>query len=110
MAMKLQSAVVCHAIKESSGTFEGKPFSSTTFHLSVDMAENSAGRSIGTVTRPFKLGDASEFEKWANLKDTWPESGLPCLATFDVTAGSDNSSKLVLVALAPAASPQRKAA
>lgn len=107
--MKMQSQVVCHAVKESKGSFEGKPFSSTTFHLSVDMAENTAGRSIGTVTRPFKLGDASEFEKWAHLKDTWPESGLPCLATFDVVAGADNSSKLTLLALAPAAQ-QRKAA
>lgn len=108
--MKMQSQVVCHAIKESKGTFEGKPFSSTTFHLSVDMAENGAGRSIGSVTRPFKLGDASEFEKWAHLKDAWPEAGLPCVATFDIVAGADNSSKLTLLALSPAAALQRKAA
>lgn len=109
--MKMQSQVVCHAIKESKGTFEGKPFSSTTFHLAVDMAENGAGRSIGSVTRPFKLGDASEFEKWVHHKDTWPETGLPCLATFDVVAGADNASKLTLLALA-AVSPAlvRKAA
>ena len=108
--MKMQSAVVCHAIKESKGSYEGTPFSSTTFHLAVDMAENSAGRSIGNVTRPFKLGDATEYEKWANLKDTWPESGLPCMATFDVVAGADNASKLTLLALVPTAAPQRKAA
>jgi len=107
--MKMQSNVVCHAIKESKGTFEGKAFSSTTFHLSVDMAENTSGRSIGSVTRPFKLGDASEFDKWAHLAKTWPDSGLPCLATFDVVAGADNSSKLTLLALV-AAEPQRKAA
>ena len=107
--MKMQSQVVCHAIKESKGSFEGKPFSSTTFHLSVDMAENTAGRSIGNVTRPFKLGDATEYEKWASMKDIWPESGLPCNATFEVVAGADNASKLTLLALVPAAQ-QRKAA
>lgn len=106
--MKMQSAVLCTGIKESSGTFEGKPFSSTTFHLNVDVAENTAGRSIGTVTRPFKLGDASEFEKWISFKGAWPASGLPCIATFDVVAGAENSSKLTLIALAPA--PQGKAA
>lgn len=99
--MKMQSQVVCHAIKESKGTFEGKPFSSTTFHLAVDMAENGSGRSIGSVTRPFKLGDASEFEKWASLANNWPVTGLPCLGTFDVVAGADNSSKLTLLALVP---------
>ena len=108
--MKMQSHVTCHAIKESKGSFEGKAFSSTTFHLAVDMAENTAGRSIGNVTRPFKLGDASEFETWANMKDAWPESGLPCVATFDVVAGADNSSKLTLLALVPAPVQQRKAA
>ena len=108
--MKMQSQVVCHAIKESKGTFEGKPFSSTTFHLSVDMAENGSGRSIGSVTRPFKLGDASEFEKWAHLSQSWPATGLPCMGTFDVVAGADNSSKLTLLALVPESQPQRKAA
>lgn len=100
--MKMQSQVVCTAIKESKGSFEGKAFSSTTFHLIVDMAENSSGRSIGAVTRPFKLGDASEFEKWAHLAKSWPVTGLPCVATFDVVAGSDNTSKLTLLHLAPA--------
>ena len=100
--MKMQSHVVCTAIKESKGMFENKAFSSTTFHLTVDMAENSSGRSIGMVTRPFKLGDASEFEKWAHFKSSWPAAGLPCLATFEVIAGSDNTSKLTLLALVPA--------
>lgn len=108
--MKMQSAVLCTAIKESSGTFEGKPFSSTTFHLHVDMAENSAGRAIGVVSRPFKLGDSSEFEKWAHLKSAWPATGLPCLATFEVVAGADNASKLMLLDLRPASQAQEKKA
>lgn len=101
--MKMQSNVICTAIKESKGEYEGRPFSSTTFHLTVDMAENTSGRSMGVVTRPFKLGDASEYDKWAHLKPSWPVTGLPCVATFEVTAGSDNASKLVLVKLAIAA-------
>ena len=103
--MKMQSNVVCTAIKESKGDFDGRAFSSTTFHLNVDMAENTSGRSIGTVTRPFKMGDASEFEKWAHLKNSWPAAGLPCVATFDVVAGSDNTSKLTLLALVPVSAP-----
>lgn len=108
--MKMQSNVLCTGIKESSGSFEGKPFSSTTFHLNVDVAENTAGRSIGTVTRPFKMGDATEFEKWAKLKDQWPATGLPCVATFDMVAGADNTHKLTLLDLRPAAQSQEKKA
>lgn len=106
--MKMQSNVLCTGIKESSGSFEGKAFSSTTFHLNVDVAENTAGRSIGAVTRPFKMGDASEFEKWVGMKASWPAAGLPCVATFDVVAGADNTSKLTLLELRPAS--QAKAA
>lgn len=107
--MQMKSHVTCTAIKESQGSFEGKPFSSTTFHLTVDMAENTAGRSIGVVTRPFKFGDASEFEKWAHLKASWPAAGLPCIATFEVVAGADNASKLTLVGLVASPATTSKA-
>lgn len=108
--MKFQSRTICTGIKESAGTMEGKAFSSTTFHLIVDVAENSAGRSIGQVTRPFKFGDATEFEKWAHLAKSWPAGGLPCDAEFEVVAGADNSSKLVLLNLKPSAQTARAAA
>lgn len=108
--MKFQNTVLCTGIKESKGEFEGKAFSSTTFHLNVDVAENSAGRSIGTVTRPFKHGDASEFEKWAHLSKSWPVGGLPCIADFEVVAGADNKSNLVLLGIRPATQPNAKAA
>ena len=108
--MKMQSVAVCTGIKESKGDFEGKAFSSTTFHLHVDVAENGSGRSLGVVSRPFKFGDASEFEKWVPLKAAWPATGLPCLATFDVVAGADNSSKLTLLDLRPASQAQEKKA
>ena len=99
--MKFSNTAICTGIKESKGEFEGKGFSSTTFHLIVDVAENGAGRSIGAVTRPFKFGDASEFEKWVNVGKSWPASGLPCACDFEVVAGSDNSSKLVLLGIKP---------
>ena len=108
--MKFSNQALCTGIKESKGEFEGKGFSSTTFHLNVDVAENGAGRSLGTVTRPFKFGDASEFEKWAHLKNSWPASGLICKCDFEVVAGADNSSKLVLLGITPAASTVQKAA
>ncbi|MDO8447539.1 MAG: hypothetical protein Q7T10_01880 [Rhodoferax sp.] len=96
--MQVNSEVVVHAIKESVGTFEGKPFSSTTFHCEVDLKENGAGRSLGRVTRPFKLGDAKEFDKWAHLG-----AALPCkaTATFDMDAAKEDGVKLTLVAIRP---------
>lgn len=108
--MKFTNKAICTAIKESKGEIEGKAFSSTTFHLNVDLAENGAGRSIGTVTRPFKFGDASEFEKWAHLSKSWPAAGLLCEADFEVVAGADNSSKLTLLGIRPAQAVARPAA
>jgi hypothetical protein len=101
--MKFSNKAICTGIKESKGEFEGKGFSSTTFHLIVDVAENGAGRSIGAVTRPFKFGDASEFEKWVNVGKAWPAGGLTCDCDFEVVAGADNSSKLVLHGIKPTA-------
>jgi hypothetical protein len=100
--MKLQ--LLCTGIKESKGEFEGKPFSSTTFHLIVDVAENGAGRSLGAVTRPFKFGDASEFDKWAHLSKSWPANGVQCDCDVDLVAGADNATKLVLKGIKPIAS------
>lgn len=100
--MNLQSEVIVHAVKESAGTFENKPFSSTTFHCEVDLPENGAGRSIGRVTRPFKLGDATEFDKWAHLGQSLP---VKAMATFAVEASRDasgrESTKLTMTALRP---------
>jgi len=100
--MKLNSQVICTGIKESKGEYEGRAFSSTTFHLIVDVADNSAGRSIGAVTRPFKMGDAEEFQKWQHLDKSWPASGLLCDCVFDVVAGTGNDSKLTLLSIKPA--------
>lgn len=110
--MNFTTQVVLHAVKESAGTFENKAFSSTTFHVEVDLPENGAGRSIGRVTRPFKLGDAGEFDKWAHLGGSLP---LKCEASFRLAASRDSSGResvrTELVALKPIAQvPERKAA
>lgn len=102
--MKLNSQVICTGIKESKGEYEGRAFSSTTFHLIVDVPDNSAGRSIGAVTRPFKMGDADEFQKWQHLDKSWPATGLLCDCVFDVVAGAGNDSKLTLLSIKPAPS------
>ncbi len=96
--MQTISRVVVHAVKESVGTFEGKPFSSCTFHCEVDLKENGAGRSIGRVTRPFKLGDAKEFDKWAHLANSLP---IVAEATFEMEASREDGVKLTLVGIKP---------
>lgn len=96
--MQFTSNVIVHGIKESKGTFEGKAFSSTTFHCEVDLKENGAGRSLGRVTRPFKIGDAGEFDKWAHLGNAFP---IQAEAVFEMEAARDDGSRLVLVSIKP---------
>lgn len=105
--MQMQSEVTVYAVKESSGTFEGRAFSSTTFHCSVDLKENGAGRSIGVVTRPFKLGDHTEFDKWAHLGGSLP---IRAQATFEMSAAKEDKAQLVLVAIRPIVAETKKAA
>jgi len=106
--MKMQSQAVLHGVKSSKGDFEGRGYDSTQFHLSVDIGQSQNGESIGVVTRPFKFGTSEEFQKWAHLKNSWPVGGILCDCQFDVVAGSDNSTKLTLLAIKPTES--RKAA
>lgn len=96
--MRFAAKVVVHAVKESVGTFEGKAFSSTTFHCEVDLKENGAGRSIGRVTRPFKLGDAKEFDKWAHLGNSLP---VTADAEFEIDAQREDKTGLRLVSIRP---------
>lgn len=101
--MKFTNKAILTGIKESKGTYEGRDFSSTTFHLAVDVSANGAGRSIGQVTRPFKFGDATEFDKWKNWADKWPVGGMVCDCDFEVVAGADNQSSLRLLGIRPQA-------
>jgi hypothetical protein len=99
--MRMKNQVMLHAVKESTGEFEGRAFSSTKFHLEVDLKENGVGRSIGKVTREFKCGDNKEFDKWAHLGNS-----LPILVdcTFEMEATKDGS-KLALIEIVPASKP-----
>lgn len=111
--MKMNSTVQCIGIKESAGEMEGKKFSSTKFHLVVDIADNTAGRSIGMESRPFTFGDATEFQKWAHQKSSWPAHGISVNCVFDVVAAADGKTKLTLLDIKPAQtvlSPQKQAA
>lgn len=106
--MKVSNKAVLHGIKSSKGDYEGRAFDSTTFFLAVDLGQSASGESIGVVTRPFKFGDSTEFQKWAHLKKSWPLGGVMCECEFDIVAGSDNSTKLTLLGIHPIA--ERKAA
>lgn len=97
--MQFNTQVIVHGVKESKGTYEGKPFSSCSFHCEVDLKENSSGRTIGRVTRPFKLGDASEFDKWAHLGNSLP---IKANATFEMVPGREDGTSLKLVSIVPA--------
>lgn len=108
--MQFPIQVTVHAVKESTGEMEGRTFSSTTFHCEVDLKENGAGRSIGRVTRPFKLGDHKEFDKWAHLGNSLP---IKAEGIFEMVATRDDKSEMKLVSIrpiSPATPPQRQAA
>jgi len=105
--MKFPSEVIVHAVKESQGEFQGRAFSSCTFHCEVDLKENGAGRSIGRVTRPFKLGDAKEFDKWAHLGNSLP---IKANAVFEMVATKEDGAKLTLVEIKPIERVAQKAA
>lgn len=104
--MQFNSEVIVHAVKESVGEMEGRAFSSTTFHCEVDLKENGAGRSIGHVTRPFKLGDHKEFDKWAHLGNSLP---IKAKAVFEMSAAKEDKSVLILVSIAPVAHAKQAA-
>jgi len=96
--MRFNTEVIVHGVKESEGSIDGRAFSSTTFHCEVDLAENSAGRSIGRATRPFKFGDAKEFDKWAHLANSLP---IKAIATFEMAAAAQDATKMVLLSIKP---------
>lgn len=108
--MQLKSSAALTGIKESEGVFEkgegkGVPYSSTTFHLEVDLPGNSSGRSLGSVSRPFKFGDAKEFNKWAHFtNDDFPVD-VDCI--FEFVAEKDNKSGVRLAGISPAPRPKK---
>jgi hypothetical protein len=113
--MKLPAmATTCFGIKQSEVEMEGKHYSSTTFYLPAELAESSAGKTLGSVTVPYKFGDAAEFKKWEHLSNSWPETGLPVMVQFELVAGRDargkDTGKLQLIGIQPAPHPRAAAA
>lgn len=103
--MQFTQEVIVHGLKASKGTFEGRGFDSTTFHVEADLKANAAGKSLGRVTTPMKFGDSSELDKWEHLAKNFP---LKAQATFEVQANGKGETNLVLLGIKPA--PQTKAA
>lgn len=99
--MRFQAQGILTGIKSSKGDYEGRAFDSTTFHLAVDLPDSQSGESLGQVTRPFKFGSSSEFDKWKHLKKSWPAGGVSVDCVFEMAAGADQSSKLILVDIRP---------
>ena len=107
--MRFNSQAILTGIKSSKGQIDnGAKFDSTTFFLAIDLGTSSFGESIGQVSRPFKCGDSTEIEKWKAYKASWPVGGVAVDCVFEMAAGSQDSSKMVLVSIAP--TPRQKAA
>lgn len=113
--MKLpELETVCYGIKQSNTEYEGKKYSSTTFYLPAELSESAAGKTLGSITVPYKCGDATEFEKFAHLQNSWPESGLKVIAQFELVSGKDgqgrDAGKLALTSIRPKPVTQPRAA
>ncbi len=103
--MQFNQEVIVYGLKASKGTFEGRDFDTTTFHVEADLKANAAGKSLGRVTTPMKFGDSTELDKWEHLAKHFP---IKAQATFDVQANGKGETNLVLLGIKPAA--QSKAA
>jgi len=105
--MKMQSASVLYGIKAFEGNVEGTDYSSTTFYLPAEFAVGGTSLAMGTVTVPYKFGDASEYKKWEHLAKSFPAAGIPVSCEFDVVVGKDSrgkdAAKLVLCGIKPTA-------
>lgn len=86
---------------------DGKRFTSCSFHLPLDIKESATKRTLGTVTRPFKMGDATEFDKWAHLGDKLGDGKfILCDGQFELVASKvagKETSELQLVSIKPSA-------
>lgn len=99
--MKVNSEALLFGIESSKGEFENTAYDSTKFHLSVDLGQKSNGKTIGLVSRPFRLGDSTEIDKWEQYAPHLSQGRpIPVLCDFDVVASSDGV-RLTLLAIKP---------
>ena len=103
MQFKIQAILL--GVKESKGSFEGRAFDSCTFHLVIDSAESSSGRSLGCVTRPFKFGKGAEIENWTPYEQQMKTGGLLVEAEFLMVAGADKAVNMQLLGIKPVHPP-----
>jgi len=105
--MKMQSTSTLFGIKAAKGEVDGNKYSFTTFYLPAEFGQTGEQKAIGTVTVPYRFGDASEFDKWAHLAHSFPVGGIPVLCEFDVIVGKDaqgkDAPKITLIGIKPAA-------
>lgn len=103
--MKMQSTSTLFGIKAAEGEVDGKKYSFTTFYLPAEFGQTGEQKAIGTVTVPYRFGDASEFQKWQHLKNSFPVGGIPVTCEFDVVVGKDaqgkDAPKIALVSIKP---------
>lgn len=99
--MKAPMQVMLFAVESSKGDFEGVGYDSTTFHVSVDMGKKSNGKTFGLVTRPFKMGDSTECDKWERFAPHLNAGkGMLCNCEFEIVAARDGV-KMTLLAIEP---------
>lgn len=110
--MQFAAQVKLFGIESQNAEVDGQRYQSTSFHLPLDIKESSTKRTMGTVTRPFKLGDHTEYDKWAHLEANLGDGKfILCDAVFNFVAVKVNgkeSAEPQLVSIKPA-SQQPKA-
>lgn len=111
--MNIPMQVKLFGIEAQNIEVDGQRFQSTTFHLPLDIKESATKRTMGTVTRPFKLGDHTEYDKWAHLADKLGDGKfIVCDAVFTMAASKSSGKETVelqLVGIKPAAQSPKAA-
>jgi len=87
---------------------DGKSFQATEFHIPLDIKGSANKVTLGTITRGFKLGDASEINKWKHLGHLLGDGKhIECDAEFDMVASKvagKDVTELQLKAIKPVSS------
>lgn len=85
--MSIPIRVKLFGISSSDYEIDGKRFSNTEFFIPLEMKSTANKVTIGTVTRGFKLGDASEIKKWEHLAHFLGDGkSIECDAEIDIVA------------------------
>lgn len=106
--MGLKQSGRLYGIESGKGSFNDTSYDSTKAHLAVDLGEKSTGKTMGVVTRPFKLGDSTQIDRWEVFKSHLALGrGIPVMCEFEVIAASTGV-KLELISMEPDAEAIKK--